>query len=140
MDVKGTLQQQMQALHATLEAAIGDCPADALTRKLPGSTINSIGAIYAHTIFSEDGILNALVRGGTPVYFAGGWAPQGGLYMPHVPPAAVKPTSGKGKALMAGGPVEDWATDYDIFDPAYIRDPFPVWDELRQQCPVAHTA
>ena len=40
---------------------------------------------------------------------------------------------------MADGPVEDWATDYDIFDPAYVRDPYPVWDELRQQCPVAHT-
>src|SRR3990172_910271 len=75
MDVKQTLQQQMQALHGTLEAAIRDCPTDALTRKLPGSTINSIGAIYAHTIFGEDGLLNGLVRGGTPVYFAGGWAP-----------------------------------------------------------------
>ena len=40
---------------------------------------------------------------------------------------------------MVDGPVEDWASDYDIFDPAYIRDPYPVWDELRQQCPVAHT-
>jgi len=73
MDAKRTLQQQMQALHGTLEAAILDCPADALTRKLPGSTINSIGAIDAHTVFSEDGLLNGLVRGGTPVYFAGGW-------------------------------------------------------------------
>jgi cytochrome P450 len=33
----------------------------------------------------------------------------------------------------------DWATDYDIFDREYIKDPFPVWDELRQTCPVAHT-
>ncbi len=36
-------------------------------------------------------------------------------------------------------PVEDWATDYDIFDPDYVRDPAPVWDELRGGCPVAHT-
>ncbi|HEY5638594.1 MAG TPA: cytochrome P450 [Dehalococcoidia bacterium] len=36
-------------------------------------------------------------------------------------------------------PVEDWATDYDIFDPGYIKDPFPTWDELREKCPVAHT-
>ena len=33
----------------------------------------------------------------------------------------------------------DWATDYDIFDPDYVRDPYPVWAELREKCPVAHT-
>jgi cytochrome P450 len=36
-------------------------------------------------------------------------------------------------------PVLDWTTDYDIFDPGYVRDPAPVWDELRGECPVAHT-
>ena len=36
-------------------------------------------------------------------------------------------------------PVRDWTTDYDIFDRAYIKNPFPVWDELRGKCPVAHT-
>jgi cytochrome P450 len=34
---------------------------------------------------------------------------------------------------------KDWANDYDIFDPDYIKNPFPVWDELREKCPVAHT-
>lgn len=96
MDVKTTLREQMQALHGTLEAAIGDCTAGALARKLPGSTINSIGAIYAHTIFGEDGLLNGLVRGGTPVYFAGGWAPKIGLDMPQ------------------GGLEPDWAVALDL--------------------------
>ncbi len=36
-------------------------------------------------------------------------------------------------------PVKDWATDYDIFDAGYVKDPFPVWDDLREKCPVAHT-
>jgi hypothetical protein len=36
-------------------------------------------------------------------------------------------------------PVQDWKTDYDIFSKTYIKDPFPVWDELRGACPVAHT-
>ena len=36
-------------------------------------------------------------------------------------------------------PVEDWATDYDIFDPDYIKDPVPVWNELRGKCPIAHS-
>jgi hypothetical protein len=36
-------------------------------------------------------------------------------------------------------PVDDWATDYDLFDPDYVKDPAPVWDELRERCPIAHT-
>ena len=36
-------------------------------------------------------------------------------------------------------PVKDWATDFDHLDPRWIDDPFPIWDELRQKCPIAHT-
>lgn len=36
-------------------------------------------------------------------------------------------------------PIEDWATDYDIFDPAYVQDPTAVWRDLRERCPIAHT-
>jgi cytochrome P450 len=35
--------------------------------------------------------------------------------------------------------VADWATDFDVMDPAYLTDPFPIWDDLRATCPVAHT-
>ena len=36
-------------------------------------------------------------------------------------------------------PVADWATDYDIFDTDYVRDPAPVWEELRGRCPIARS-
>jgi hypothetical protein len=36
-------------------------------------------------------------------------------------------------------PVSDWATDFDHTDPAWVNDPFPIWDDLRQRCPVAHS-
>ncbi len=36
-------------------------------------------------------------------------------------------------------PVEDWTSDYDIFDPDYLTDPTLIWDDLRNECPVAHT-
>jgi cytochrome P450 len=36
-------------------------------------------------------------------------------------------------------PVTDWATDFDHTDPAWVADPYPIWDELRTKCPVAHS-
>lgn len=33
----------------------------------------------------------------------------------------------------------NWATDYDVVDADFVRDPYPVYEELRGQCPVAHT-
>lgn len=37
-------------------------------------------------------------------------------------------------------PVEDLLADYDIFDPEFVRDPFPAFAEIREsKCPVAHT-
>jgi cytochrome P450 len=36
-------------------------------------------------------------------------------------------------------PVGDFADDFDHTDPAWVADPYPIWDDLRQRCPVAHT-
>jgi cytochrome P450 len=36
-------------------------------------------------------------------------------------------------------PVKDWTTDYDIFSQDYIKNPFPIWDGIREKCPIAHT-
>ena len=36
-------------------------------------------------------------------------------------------------------PVVDWATDFDHTDAGWVKDPFPIWDELRATCPVAHS-
>jgi len=35
--------------------------------------------------------------------------------------------------------VSDWATDFDHTDPRWVANPFPIWDELRARCPVAHS-
>ena len=36
-------------------------------------------------------------------------------------------------------PVADWETDFDVLSRTYVDDPFSIWDDLRQTCPVAHT-
>lgn len=40
---------------------------------------------------------------------------------------------------MPNPPVTDWATDFDHTDAQWVADPFPIWDELRSKCPVAHS-
>jgi cytochrome P450 len=37
------------------------------------------------------------------------------------------------------GPVSDWATDFSHVEPEWSADPYPIQDELRQRCPIAHT-
>jgi cytochrome P450 len=36
-------------------------------------------------------------------------------------------------------PVADWASDFDHTDPQWVADPYPIWDDLRSRCPVAHS-
>ncbi|MCB9387566.1 MAG: cytochrome P450 [Microthrixaceae bacterium] len=40
---------------------------------------------------------------------------------------------------MSRPPVTDWETDFDHLDPAFVADPYPIYDHLREQCPIAHT-
>jgi len=37
------------------------------------------------------------------------------------------------------GPVSDWATDFSHVEPGWAADPYPIQDDLRQHCPLAHT-
>jgi cytochrome P450 len=37
------------------------------------------------------------------------------------------------------GPVSDWATDFSHLEPEWAADPYPIQDDLRERCPVAHT-
>ncbi|MDJ0769450.1 MAG: cytochrome P450 [Ilumatobacter sp.] len=37
-------------------------------------------------------------------------------------------------------PVDDWVDDFEIFDDAFVKDPYPIWKDLRDQgCPFART-
>jgi hypothetical protein len=83
MDGKALLRGQVAEMHRILEQAIGDCQPAMASNCLPGAKINSIGAIYAHTVFGEDGILHGAGRGITPIYFSGGWSQKVGLEMPQ---------------------------------------------------------
>ncbi len=40
---------------------------------------------------------------------------------------------------MANPPVLNWTTDFDVLDAEYVANPYPVWDDLRVECPVARS-
>jgi cytochrome P450 len=37
------------------------------------------------------------------------------------------------------GPVADWATDFSHLEPEWSADPYPIQNDLRRRCPIAHT-
>jgi cytochrome P450 len=37
------------------------------------------------------------------------------------------------------GPVSDWATDFSHLEPEWAADPYPIQNDLRGRCPIAHT-
>ena len=41
--------------------------------------------------------------------------------------------------MSSRAPVADWASDFDHRDSDWVEDPFSIWNELRQKCPIAHT-
>ena len=86
MTPQAALRQQLAGAHDILEQTIADCSQDALDKNLPGATITSIGSIYAHLVFSEDGILHGMLQGGKPpMYRAQNWASRTGVQMPEQP-------------------------------------------------------
>jgi cytochrome P450 len=36
-------------------------------------------------------------------------------------------------------PVTDWSGDFDHLDPRWVENPYPIWKQLRDTCPIAHT-
>jgi hypothetical protein len=77
------LRQQLAGYHDILEQTIADCSQDTLDKNLPGATISSIGSIYAHLLFAEDGILHGMLQGKPPIYRAQNWASRTGVQMPE---------------------------------------------------------
>src|SRR3954471_17828205 len=58
--------------------------------------------------------------------------PAGGVELPRA-------RRGPGGLMGHHPPVTDWATDFDHTDDVWAADPYPIWNELREKCPFAHT-
>jgi cytochrome P450 len=56
----------------------------------------------------------------------------------HRQPSEDEPVGTRSEIIT--GPVADWATDFSHLEPEWAADPYPIQDDLRQHCPIAHTA
>jgi hypothetical protein len=84
MTVQDVLRQQIKGYHEVLEQTIADCAQETLDKD-PSGTITSIGSIYVHTLFSEDGILHGMLQRKPPLYKTGNWAARTRIEMPASP-------------------------------------------------------
>ncbi|HJM74283.1 MAG TPA: DinB family protein [Dehalococcoidia bacterium] len=80
MQVQDLLRSQFRQAHTIIEQVIDDCDDAALTN-IVGGNVGSISAIYAHTVFDEDGWI-AGVDGSDRLWEAGDWAAKTGLDIP----------------------------------------------------------
>jgi hypothetical protein len=69
MDAIAQLRQDFQSAHGFLEGTIQDVTGEQAHWAPPG-VANPLGANYAHVAFSEDGMINGLIRKGAPLFAA----------------------------------------------------------------------
>lgn len=80
MDSVALLELQFQQAHEWLEATVGEVTTEQLAA-VPSGTANPIGASYAHAVLVADAVVNATLRGSTPL-FDSVWAGKNGLSEP----------------------------------------------------------
>ncbi len=80
MDTLTSLRGQLGQAHEIIEQAVAGLTPEQLHHRGEGSTIQSIGGIYAHMVTSEDYLLNVMVREQpTFVFESGGWLEKTGF-------------------------------------------------------------
>lgn len=87
MSAQSAVRQQLAFWHGALGPIMSDCGPEALHKSLPGATITSIASIYAHLVFAEDVITNAMLLGKPPIYQTDGWEAKTGVPFAGMPPS-----------------------------------------------------
>lgn len=77
MRTQDLLRAQYRQANGILEQVIDDCDDETL-KHLPGGNIGTIGSIYAHTVFDQDGMFQGAGRDGS-IWQSGGWAEKTAL-------------------------------------------------------------
>ena len=81
MNVQEAVGQQLGFWHGVVNGMVSDC-SDALNKPVSGATINSIASVYAHTVWSEDAIVNGMLQGKPIMFKSDGWESKTGVTFP----------------------------------------------------------
>ncbi|HUG15784.1 MAG TPA: DinB family protein [Thermomicrobiales bacterium] len=79
MDAIAILREQLKQAHDLLEFPMTGMPAEHLHHRHDGATIQSIAAIYSHTVITEDQMICEFLRNEPPRFDRDGWAEKTGL-------------------------------------------------------------
>lgn len=102
MRTQDLLRAQYRQANGVLEQVIDDCEAETLAH-VPGGNIGTIGSIYAHTVFDQDGMFQGAGREGS-IWRSGDWAEKTGL------------------GEMSGRQTEEWARTAHDMNLAAVRE------------------
>jgi len=80
----GSLREAFEGSHQILEQTMADVTAEQAGWAPPG-VANPLGASYAHTVISEDMMVNGMLKGSAPI-FATSFAGKSGISEPPPPP------------------------------------------------------
>ena len=82
MDAISILREQLSQAHDMMEFPMTDMPAEHLHHRYEGSTIQSMAAIYAHTVVGEDQMINGFLRHQPSRFERDGWGEKTGITDP----------------------------------------------------------
>jgi len=91
MQATELLREQVKQVHQYVEGIMADVTPELAHWHPPGTIVNSLGGNYAHIIVAEDLVINAILKGGAPL-FASTWAGKTG--MSTLPPLPTPETPG----------------------------------------------
>ena len=81
MDAIAALQEGVTWANELLEMVAADVTEEQAHWQPPGIA-NPLGSLYAHAVFAQDAVINAVLKGGAPL-FAGQWAGKTGVENPE---------------------------------------------------------
>jgi len=81
LDAITILRQSLKQGHDIIEQGVAGLSREQLNHRTPGSTIHSIAVVYAHTVMSEDYLINNKVHPQPLLFERSAWADKVGIDM-----------------------------------------------------------